>query len=256
MPSRGVLLSTTNRNRLARGRAATVNWEHPLARGLSRCWLFHGTNASPGYEVATRNTDPFVQTRVSADTFRGVGPYGVGWELGASASDQGQSTLTADLAASDDVTLIAIASPRTGANTWLESASLEVKSVLMGCRSGVAPLLGMSSTGFYMLADGPGTAFGAKFASAPTTNQWYVIVGTKRGTSFSVYVDGALGAVDNYAGAGSFTAWGTPGVWRAYQTTATTRSEKKLAMLAFVKRAWTAAEVAHHFRDPFGFLQR
>lgn len=106
--------------------AASIDWGHPLAQGLSRVWLFNDQTRLRAYDLV--RGDIWTHSRNQADVGQCVGPMGTEFQLGASSPQDGfTSSMTNGLGACG--VTIALTFRPNGVNGFLEANSRLVTGV-------------------------------------------------------------------------------------------------------------------------------
>lgn len=247
-----------------------VRQSHPLAVGLVRAWTFgepRGRDSS-GWEFHDRTParDCLTYTRNNADThYQADGPAGPAFQAGADGSGAtfGSRDSLARMGWGGRSVSVVGRYQKFGGNPNIETVPLlSTGSLLAWTRTSTGSsddgiLLGTNSGSVIWAVDGDGKFLGAKYDTTISSGPWYTVggsfawdsgVGTYGGT-WEAYLDGQRVAVNNYAGAGSFSGtFATSPTLRVFRGST---SDKRLDYLYVWDRPLSPAEHAWLHDDPF-----
>lgn len=233
-----------------------LNLSHPLAKGLTGCWLLNESGGAVLNDISGNNNQV---TLASAPTW---GPN----KLSFNGSSQ------FGYISSPPASLKPAALTVAG---WVKANSLSgIQPVVAECPTGMAGdgrgyYLQIGTNASFTIGNSPGGGFhSATGASTLTTGKWYHLVGTYDGTALKVYVNGVLDGTTSTSVTISYTdaASGGPSPQTFYIAGLHLNASGQLdpanmdllngdiGYVYIYNRALSAAEVQQLYTAPFAFL--
>jgi hypothetical protein len=225
------------------GTQARVDGTHPLARGLTSCWLFNETGGSVAYELARNNT---LGVGVGITFNRAAGGFGgwcVSWQGGGVVPATQAGFLNAQLTVLVWVNL---------AQTQVSKCFVDTYANTTGWALGISD--GSNNVVKWFTSTQGGSTDTLYSSTVLTNGLWYQCVGTYDGATKRLFLNGLEEANTSWAGpigySGTETAFGGLGH--------NLLAQGYLGLMDHCliwDRALSAAEVRQLYRQPFVFLK-